>query len=95
MSRKIYAALTEHFIRRMRNWALTDAGCAGESRVISSIYGGKTWGTYGDGSTPVLVGEAEDVGNPLAALPARYKQLCRSSGNMRVVLLSGSLGDAG
>lgn len=74
MSRKIYSALTEQFIRRMRNWALTNAGCAGEQRVISSIYHGENWDTYGDAPMPVLIGEAEDVSNALVTIRVRYRQ---------------------
>lgn len=74
MSRKIYSAVSENFIRQMRNWALTNAGCAGEQRVISSIYGGKRWGTYGDAPAPILIGEAEDVNHALLVVPIRYRQ---------------------
>lgn len=74
MSGKIYGAITEHFIRRMRNWALTHAGCIGAQRVISSAYLAGPRDTYDDAPAPILRGEARDVDRALVELPIRYRQ---------------------
>ncbi|WP_025041014.1 hypothetical protein [Nitrosospira briensis] len=74
MSKKIYNELPEHFIRGMRNWALTNAGVIKERRTISSIYSGIGGDTYGESNVPLLTGEARDIDQALSALPARYKQ---------------------
>ncbi|SEN71514.1 hypothetical protein SAMN05216404_106170 [Nitrosospira multiformis] len=75
MSAKIYNAVSENFIRQMRNWALTTAGVVSSNYLISSCYDPAPRDTYGDGQRqPVLMGEAEDVNNALLQLPLRYRQ---------------------
>lgn len=75
MSVKIYNAIPEHFIRMMRNWALTTAGVVPTNYLISSCYDQAAHDTYGDSQPqPVLIGEAEDVNNALLQLPLRYRQ---------------------
>lgn len=71
---KVYQAISEHFIRQMRNWALTCAGVGGTERVISSIYLASGGDSYGQSHEPVLIGEAEDVNKALGRVPTRYKQ---------------------
>jgi hypothetical protein len=73
MSKKIYGAISESFIRRMRNWALTTAGVVPMSYAMSSCYGISSGDTYGDSREPILLGEAEDVHAALIKLPLRYR----------------------
>lgn len=75
MSAKIYTAIPEHFLRKMRNWALTTAGVVATNYLISSCYEPAPRDTYGDSQPqPVLIGEAEDVNHALLQLPLRYRQ---------------------
>jgi hypothetical protein len=71
MSAKVYAALTDDFIRRMRNWAQTNAGVGiyamSAAYSLARIRGGET-------PMPVLIGESEDTSRALDAIPARYRQ---------------------
>jgi hypothetical protein len=71
MSDRIYAAITEDFIRRMRNWARYDAGC-GLSEV-SGIYTGIGADGYGTDSLIVLEGEASDTAVAIGAVSVRYR----------------------
>src|SRR4051794_23062767 len=72
MSERIYAELTQDFIRRMRNWARMDAGCA--MSQISSIYDGMPIDSRGDQAPVILEGEALDTLASLTLLPVRYRQ---------------------
>lgn len=76
MSDKIYQAISEDFIRRMRNWAKSGAGLIRSNGRISSIYSQVLPGGYRHGSfdPPVLMGEASDVDMALLAVPIRYRQ---------------------
>lgn len=77
MSEKIYQALTEDFIRRMRNWALYDAGYgqgAPPSISGSLIYDlGVNVDRYRADAMIVLLGEAEDTKAAIGALRERYR----------------------
>ena len=74
MSSKIYAELNHDFIRRMRNWALTNAGVGiyANTGDLSAIY--RLGGMRGRTAVPVLIGEAEDTSRALNGIPARYRQ---------------------
>lgn len=74
MSTKVYAELTEDFIRRMRNWALTDAGVGlyASAGTLSAIY--RLGTVRGKAPIPVLIGEAADTSRALNVIPARYRQ---------------------
>jgi len=72
MSEKIYDAVTEDFIRRMRNWAQAEAGCA--MSMISSAYSGMPPDTWGDFQPVILEGEAQDTSTALQAVAIRYRQ---------------------
>lgn len=69
MSDKIYKAISEHFIRRMRNWAQSSSGVGmyATSRWTDVVDGGE-----GDERMPLLIGEAADTDTALNLLPARY-----------------------
>jgi hypothetical protein len=73
MCDRIYKAVSENFVRQMRNWALTTAGVVPMSYAMSSCYGISAGDTYGESGEPVLLGEAEDVNVALAKLPLRYR----------------------
>jgi hypothetical protein len=73
MSKKIYGALSEGFIRRMRNWASTTAGVLPMGYAMSSCYGISAGDTYGESGEPILIGEAEDINVALVKLPLRYR----------------------
>ena len=73
MTTKIYAALPQDFIQRMRNWARASLG---------AIYGGGNLGVYqgdvirdpwADKPIPVLIGDAQSVEDALVVLPERYR----------------------
>ena len=75
MSEKIYQALTDDFIRRMRNWARAEAGLGVGGIGASSIYSlGVRVDRYVNTALPVLEGEALDTGAALAQVPIRYRQ---------------------
>lgn len=75
MSDRIYAAITEDFIRRMRNWAKAGAGLLCSRGSISSIYrGGERVDRYASLEPPLLAGEADDTDAALLAVPIRYRQ---------------------
>jgi DNA-directed RNA polymerase specialized sigma24 family protein len=79
MSKRIYAALPEEFIRRMRNWARSSSGTLKVAGLISSCYQrerivGDQWtsGFYDD-QYVILHGDALDVDAALADVPSRYR----------------------
>lgn len=73
MSGRIYAALSEAFIYRMRNWAAANSGAG--VYLTSSVFTMMKSDSRGDRSrAPVQIGEAEDTGNALAQLPVDYRQ---------------------
>lgn len=75
MSERIYAALTEDFIRRMRNWAKAGAGLLSSGGPISSIYEmGVRVDRYVSTAPPLLSGEADDTDQALLRVPVRYRQ---------------------
>lgn len=75
MSERIYAAVTENFIRRMRNWAKAGAGLLKSKGSISSIYrGGVRSDRYASIEPPLLGGEASDTDLALSVVPIRYRQ---------------------
>jgi len=75
MSEKIYAAMTDDFIRRMRNWAKAGAGLLSANVRISSIYRmGVRVDRYVSTAPPVMMGEADDTDTALLAVPIRYRQ---------------------
>jgi hypothetical protein len=73
MCDRIYKAVSENFIRQMRNWALTTAGVIPMSYAMSSCYGISAKDTYGDGGEPILIGEAEDINVALLTMPLRFR----------------------
>ena len=79
MSEGIYAAVSEDFIRRMRNWAKAGAGLLrGGGGQVSSIYrGGVRIDRYVNTEPPLLRGEADDTDAALLAVPIRYRQAVR------------------
>lgn len=75
MSDKIYAALTEEFVRRMRNWAKAGAGLLSSGGRISSCYAlGVRVDRYVSLEPPLLHGEADDTDTALLGVPIRYRQ---------------------
>ena len=76
MSERIYQAITEDFIRRMRNWAKAGAGLLRSGGgPISSIYaGGVRIDRYVSTEPPLLNGEADDTDAALLVVPIRYRQ---------------------
>lgn len=75
MSEKIYAAITDDFIRRMRNWAKAGAGLLSSGGRISSIYSmGVRVDRYVSTEPPILHGEADDMAEALLGVPIRYRQ---------------------
>ena len=76
MSDRIYAAITEDFIRRMRNWAKAGAGLlrSGGGPISSIYHGGVRIDRYVSGEPPMLHGEADDTDTALLAVPIRYRQ---------------------
>lgn len=75
MSERIYQAITEDFIRRMRNWAKAGAGLLRSDGPISSIYElGVRVDRYVSTAPPILTGEADDTDTALLAVPIRYRQ---------------------
>lgn len=75
MSDKIYSALTEDFIRRMRNWVKAKDGAPIAGGGVSLYELGIGVDRYREAMVPVLFGEAEDTKTALGGLPARYKQV--------------------
>lgn len=73
MSERIYAAVPEHFIRRMRNWAYASADDA-QDYTVSRIYSLGSGVRYPESRVPLLIGEAEDTSRALSLLPIRYRQ---------------------
>lgn len=70
---RIYAAISDAFVFRMRNWAAANSGAG--VYLTSSAFTMAGRDTYGDkGPAPVQIGEAEDTGNALAQLPVDYRQ---------------------
>lgn len=75
MSERIYRAVTEDFIRRMRNWAKVGAGAMADGVRISSIYSiGVRVDRYVSTVPPLLTGEADDTALALLSVPIRYRQ---------------------
>lgn len=75
MSERIYQAITEDFMRRMRNWAKAGAGLMRSAGPISSIYTlGVRVDRYVSTEPPLLLGEADDTDTALLAVPIRYRQ---------------------
>lgn len=73
MSEKIYAAITDDFMRRMRNWANAEAGRS--MSAISAIYDGLLpGGGWGTDAPIILEGEAQDTASALYKLAIRYRQ---------------------
>ena len=76
MSERIYAALPEDFIRRMRNWARAfSAKDQAKDVAISSIYTlGVRVDRYASAAIPMLIGDAVDTDEALHSVPVRYRQ---------------------
>lgn len=75
MSERIYQAITEDFMRRMRNWAKAGAGLLHTGGPISSIYDlGVRVDRYVSTEPPILTGEADDTDTALHSVPIRYRQ---------------------
>jgi hypothetical protein len=76
MSERIYAELTEDFIRRMRNWvkardmAVTPSSWPGPH----NIYGRCDGSGYMETPLPLLCGEAQDTEAAIRQIPGRYRQ---------------------
>jgi DNA-directed RNA polymerase specialized sigma24 family protein len=79
MSKRIYAALPEEFIRRMRNWARSSSGTLKVAGLISSCYQrerivGDQWASgFYDDQYVILHGDALDIDAALADVPTRYR----------------------
>lgn len=73
MSERIYAAVNDDFIRRMRNWANAEAGVS--MSAISSIYDGMPGDGWGNDAPIVLEGEAQDTSAALMRVSPRYRQV--------------------
>ena len=72
MSERIYKALSDDFIRRMRNWVMAEAGALGMSSLTLDL--GCTRDGYRESTMPILCGEAQDTIEGLRKLPIRYRQ---------------------
>ena len=72
MSERIYQAITDDFIRRMRNWAEWEGG--GGASAISSIYEGMPSDGWGSDAPIILEGEALDTALALDSVAIRYRQ---------------------
>ena len=79
MSERIYAELTEDFIRRMRNWARWVDESDDKIGPASVRAGGlePVIDRYRESREPLMWGEGEDTNRALKALPARYEQVIR------------------
>lgn len=73
MSEKIYAALSEEFIRRMRNWARAVSGQSFALRSSWSIEAAMSNPGLDGTPPPILEGEARDTDEALHTLPARER----------------------
>ncbi len=72
----IMAALDEHFVRLMRNWAMSDS--RGGSYAMTSAYSGMQPDSgYAEASVPILNGEAEDVEAALVFVPIGFRMPVR------------------
>lgn len=69
---RIYRELTEDFIRRMRNWAMAQAGAPVSAMTLDL---GCTADRYREATVPILNGEAQDTQEALCTLPNRYRQV--------------------
>ena len=69
---RVYKQLTEDFIRKMRNWAMAEAGAPVSAMTLDL---GCTSDRYRESTVPILNGEAQDVQAALCALPIRYRQV--------------------
>lgn len=69
MSERIYAALDQDFIRRMRNWVLSTKGTPIAISGVQYIDD-----RYRETRVPVLMGEANDTDEALRAIPSRHHQ---------------------
>lgn len=74
-SEAVIAELPPEFVRKMRNWASTCAGCSYSflHYAFTSAYDDLPGGGWGETGVPKLRGEAEDVWRGLAALRARER----------------------
>ena len=68
---RVYNELPHDFIRRMRNWAASEAGV--RPRLISAVYRGMPRTVYNGGHVPILFGEASDVELAMHALQPAYR----------------------
>lgn len=69
---KVMAALDEHFVRLMRNWARVAIGTS-EAFSTTGAYDGIGSDCWGESGIPVLTGEAADVDAALQAIDQRYR----------------------
>lgn len=70
----VMAALPEHFVRRMRNWASAQAGSSGAYASGSVWDGFMPPSGYNETPIPVLRGESDDTDKALQEIPARERQ---------------------
>lgn len=69
----ILALVPQDYIRRMKNWARTDA-CP-MSYAMSSVYDGARFDSgFAESPIPMLIGEARDTHAALLAVANRYRQ---------------------
>jgi hypothetical protein len=73
MSDKVYAALPEDFIRRMRNWARAVTGQLDELRSSWSLDPSVINHGLEGAPIPILLGEAADTDVALQTLPPRQR----------------------
>ena len=74
MSERIFRAISDDFVRKMRNWARTRAGLL-HGVTSTSIYDGPIRVDRSpELMIPLLEGDAQDVTYGLQQLPARYRQ---------------------
>lgn len=74
MSHAIYKELTEDMIRRMRNWARSNAGLGVLGMGMHPMWRGMPHGTRGELPIGIISGEASDTDTALGAIPIRYAQ---------------------
>lgn len=72
MSKKVYAALDEDFIRRMRNWVKAKDGVPIGNCGVEYIDD-----RYREAKMPLLFGEALDTEAALRLVPLRYQMAVR------------------
>lgn len=71
MSRAIYSKLSDEFIIRMRNWALSSAGTT--TQKLTAWYDEYVSPGEPESRVPILIGESEDTQKAFVTVEDRYR----------------------